>query len=76
MKEGARLLREWRKREKLTQIDLAARIGVRNEAVCRWEAGDDVPGTAQTLQRIVELTSGWVPLSSWCREEQAKEAAT
>lgn len=47
-------LRTWRSDQHMTQRDLAKRLGVRHETVCRWEAGVDAP-SAQHLAQLLAL---------------------
>ena len=48
------LLKECRKKQKMSQADLAAQLGVTQQAVGKWESGKSSPDPA-TVARIAEL---------------------
>lgn len=52
-------LRDWRKRECMTQAQAANRIGVSVTTISRWEAGEVVP-RQQQLAAIRKATRGAV----------------
>lgn len=58
--EGARLVRGIRRRFKLTQAALAARLGVAQMTVCRWEAGDAPvrPALRMALTALAGILAG------------------
>lgn len=70
---GSRL-RDARKRQKLTQKDLALRIGAKHNSVSNWENDQNTPDTAtiETLCGVLELTPNFLLLG---REEVGGEAA-
>ena len=47
-------LREWRRRQFLTQKELAARLGVAWQSVARWEAEDSIPRPA-AQRRLMDV---------------------
>lgn len=53
------LIRERRVARGLSQLELAGRLGVKQQSVSRWEAGESLP-RAQTFVRLAEVLG--VPL--------------
>ncbi len=52
-------IKELRARLRLTQADLADRVGLSREAVAQWETGRNSPsGSAEKLLRQLQLVSG------------------
>lgn len=52
-------LRDWRRAEKLTIDEAAARFGVSKDTLYRWEQGKLLP-RRKTIDRIVAATGGRV----------------
>ena len=52
-------LRDWRKRDGITQAQAANRIGVSVTTISRWEAGEVVP-RQQQLAAVRKVTRGAV----------------
>lgn len=50
------LIRSARQDAKLTQLELALMIGVRERTVVRWEQGHNEPRTEMVLWRIAKAT--------------------
>lgn len=44
----------FRRKNLLTQTELAELVGLSVQAVCRWEKGDSTP-TVQTLQQLAKI---------------------
>ena len=61
---GARLLRRWRDRNKLSQPEAAALFGLNFMQVSRFERGCGVPGRVNSI-KIESATGGAVPVESW-----------
>ena len=59
-------LREWRRKAKLSQGALGAKLGVTQVTVSRWETGIERPAydTAAALEKV---TGGKVKMASWVR---------
>lgn len=49
-----RQIKDWRKRNYISQRDLASRLNVSQQAVSRWENGSDTP-SANVLRRLIDL---------------------
>ena len=54
MKETELKLKELRKERKLTQTELAQKLGVHNVSICRWENGVSEPSLAE-VKHICEV---------------------
>lgn len=52
---GSRI-RAAREEAKLTQLELALKIGVRERTIIRWEKGQHAPRTEMTLWRVAKAT--------------------
>ena len=50
---------EYRKKEQMTQIDLAEALGVAQSNIVYWENGERIP-RAEAMQKIVAYTNGEV----------------
>jgi transcriptional regulator with XRE-family HTH domain len=61
---GAVLLRAWREERKITQQEMANRIGCDFVIVSTWERGARRPGLRRALD-IARVTEGAVPCDSW-----------
>lgn len=59
-------LREWRRKAKLSQVRLGAKLGVHQVTVSRWETGVERP-SFDTAAALEKLTSGKVTMESWVR---------
>jgi transcriptional regulator with XRE-family HTH domain len=59
-------LREWRRKAKMSQIELAAKIGVHQVTVSRWETGVERPAF-DTAAALEKMTGGKVKMGSWVR---------
>ena len=59
-----------RKTNRMTQEDVAARLGVSRQAVAKWEAGDSLPDI-ETGQKLADLFN--VSLDELVHHEQEKE---
>lgn len=46
-------LRQWREEARLSQQDVGNMLGVSHSAINRWENGQEIPGPAQILLRMV-----------------------
>lgn len=68
-------LRTWRSRHNVTQVQLAAQLGITQGAVSAIEAG--VMPEPETVLRIVEITKGEVTAMDFVRQavERRKESA-
>ncbi len=66
-------LRAYRKRKRLTQLQLAQWLGVSQAAVAKWEAGQAEPDIDR-LNRLADLFG--VPLDLLCGDGDADAAAT
>ena len=63
MTNGQRL-REWRKHKPMTQVALAAKLGVTPSALCHIERGNNGPGLE--LATLIQLTTkGKVKATEW-----------
>lgn len=52
-------LKDWRKKKRLSQSEVADLLGVTDRAVCAWERGD-WPPTPPHARKIIEVTGGEV----------------
>ena len=59
---SAHRLAEYRHKNRLTQSDLAAMLGVSTSRVCQYEKRGAVPRLV-TMQKIAEVTKGFVKAS-------------
>lgn len=57
---------EWRKQQHLTQKELAARLGVAQPQIAKWEKGTHSP-TLESAQKILEISNGAVTLADLVR---------
>lgn len=57
-------MKEWRKREGLTQAEAAARVGFSQASWSDWENDRKVPRVEQALQ-LDDRTGGEVPVAAW-----------
>ena len=78
MNKTAELLIKLRKQQGLTQNDLALKIGVTNQAVSKWERGENLPDSMILLElsrmynvTIEELLSGELKLRNKKDETKA-----
>lgn len=60
--KGAALLKAWREKRKLSQAQLATRLGVSQPSLSSWERGKYRPSILAAA-RITRVTR--VPVSSW-----------
>lgn len=64
-KRGAALLREWRKKERVSQSDLAKALDIGAfMTVSRWERGVNRP-RRDMASKLEYITQGKVPVASW-----------
>jgi DNA-binding XRE family transcriptional regulator len=61
---GAALLRKFRERAGLTQLEVGTALAVSGVTVCLWEKGTYVP-KAHHRDRIALWTGDAVPVSAW-----------
>lgn len=66
-------LREWREASRLSQQDVGDMLGVSHSAVNRWEGGQEIPGPAEILLRMMIRgeTPANLPLATMGRVGQA-----
>jgi len=64
--KGSTALRDWRERERLTQIELAALLGVPQGTLSAWETGAIVPSHASCV--LIERVTGVTHLAWLVRE--------
>lgn len=62
-------LRDWREAEGLTQEQAAARIGISQGTLSRYESGKQEPSMA-TVRRIKAATDGKVTAEDWPVERE------
>lgn len=48
------ILRKWREENRLTQTELAERIGIDQPSLSRWERGGKIP--AERVRKVSEVT--------------------
>lgn len=58
-------IREWRKKQGLSQATCAKRVGVAQSAWNQWETGKGEPRVRFAV-RLEALTEGAVPVAMWC----------
>jgi putative transcriptional regulator len=63
-------LAEYRKRQGMTQAEIAERIGRDTATVCRYEKGTRIPDL-RTIRKIKAVTNGAVAEDDWAAEESA-----
>lgn len=63
-------LAEYRKRQGMTQADIAEKIGRDTATVCRYEKGTRTPDI-RTIRRIKAATGGAVAEDDWAQETAA-----
>jgi len=59
-------LKQWRKRKRLSQVDLAKALGVSRFSVIKWESGD--APRLDVARKIVDLSAGDVAFGDLVRE--------
>lgn len=65
-------LKKYRKSHRLSQRDLAARLGITQSMISKIESGDVRPGS-KLMFEIEDVTNGAVPARSWVQEQEATE---
>lgn len=66
-------LAEWRRKEGLTQADLAAKIGVSQAAICQWETGALTPSPlmigqlSEVLGIPLGMLTDYMNMNRWSR---------
>ena len=43
-------IKEFRQKKKLTQFELALKVGISQSAVAKWENGETIPATKQLIK--------------------------
>lgn len=67
---GGELIREARRRARLTQAELARRLNTRQSVIARWESGQRSP-TYETLERAAEACGLQLDVELRWKEELA-----
>jgi transcriptional regulator with XRE-family HTH domain len=68
---GAKVLLRWRTGLKLTQMQMAGRLGVSQSALCEWERGKAKPSLSMAL-RLERESDGIVAASAWEAKRRAR----
>lgn len=53
------------------QTTLATEVGVTQQTISRWAAGEDAPVTFEAQLQLERATGGAVPVEAWLSEEAA-----
>jgi len=57
-------LRQWRERKKLSQIEIAKRLGVTQQAIANWETGIRHPHK-RLWREIIKMTEGEITIEDF-----------
>jgi len=66
--------RNWRRKKELSQIEVAKKLGVTQQAVANWETGIRHPDKKH-WKKLIELTDGEITLEDFLTEDPRKTPA-